>query len=60
MKNTKIREGHRLEFRFEAFNFSNHPNWNAPSADPLNSAVFGRVTSARTMREMQFGLKYIF
>jgi hypothetical protein len=60
LKNTRIREGHTLEFRFEAFNFANHPNWNTPSADSRNANVFGIVTSARTMRELQFGLKYIF
>jgi hypothetical protein len=60
VKNTSIREGHSLQFRFEAFNFSNHPNWNTPSVDPRTAATFGRITSARTMREMQFGLKYMF
>lgn len=60
LKNTRIREGHALEFRFEAFNFPNHPNWNTPSADSRNAGVFGIVTAARTMRELQFGLKYMF
>jgi len=60
VKNTSIREGHSLQFRFEAFNFSNHPNWNTPSVDPTTASTFGKVISARTMREMQFGLKYIF
>lgn len=60
VKNTAIREGHALQFRFEAFNFPNHPNWNAPSSDSRTAATFGRITSARTMRELQFGLKYMF
>jgi len=60
VKNTSIREGHSLQFRFEAFNFANHPNWNTPSVDPRTVSTFGRITSARTMREMQFGLKYMF
>jgi hypothetical protein len=60
VKNTSIHEGHSLQFRFEAFNFANHPNWNVPSVDPRTAATFGRITSARTMREMQFGLKYMF
>ncbi len=59
-KNTQIRERHSLEFRFEAFNFLNHPNYNTPSVDPRSAATFGRITTARTMREMQFGFKYIF
>ena len=60
LKNIGIREGHSLQFRFEAFNFTNHPNWNTPSVDPLSPAIFGQVPSARTMRELQLGLKYVF
>ncbi len=53
-------EGHTLQFRWEAFNISNHPNWNFPSTDIRNAATFGRVLTARQMRELQFGLKYVF
>ena len=53
-------EGHRLQFRWEAFNVANHPNWNVPSSDVRNPSTFGLIQSARTMREMQFGLKYLF
>ena len=60
MKSTTIREGHVLEFRWESFNLPNHPNWNAPSNDVTNAAAFGKITSARSMRSMQFGLKYRF
>ncbi len=60
VKNTSIRERHSLQFRFEAFNFPNHPNWNAPSSDARAAATFGKITSARTMRELQLGLKYVF
>src|SRR5207245_313301 len=56
VKNTRIHESHSLQFRFEAFNFANHPNWNAPSSDSKTASTFGKITSARTMREMQFGL----
>ncbi len=59
-KTTRIREGHSFEFRFEAFNFPNHPNFNAPANNPQQPATFGRITSARTMREMQFGFRYSF
>jgi hypothetical protein len=59
-KNTSIKEGHELQFRWEAFNFANHPNWNSPATDARNATTFGVITSARTMREMQFGLKYVF
>jgi len=60
IRNIRIREGHTLNFRFETFNTMNHPNWNAPSADARNAQTFGVVTSARTMRQLQFALKYLF
>ncbi|MCC7176195.1 MAG: carboxypeptidase regulatory-like domain-containing protein [Bryobacterales bacterium] len=56
----RIREGHSLNFRFEAFNAPNHPNWNTPPNDPRTKATFGIVTSAKTMRQLQFALKYSF
>jgi len=60
MKNIRLYENHLLNFRFEAFNATNHPNWNAPSADARNAPTFGVVTSARTMRQLQLALKYVF
>jgi hypothetical protein len=62
-----IREGHELSFRFEAFNFPNHPSWSNPdmnwnSNDPARpSTNFGVIRGTQTrMRELQFGLKYNF
>lgn len=55
----RIHESHALNIRFEAFNSANHPNWNSPPSDP-RSSTFGIVTTARTMRQLQFALKYTF
>jgi hypothetical protein len=44
----------------EAFNFPNHPNFLAPATDVRQPATFGKITAARTMRELQFGVKYVF
>ncbi len=65
LKNFPIREGHDLQFRFEAFNFPNHPNLGDPnlswgSRNPTPGPNFGKIRSTGTMRQLQFGLKYVF
>ncbi len=59
-KDFRVREGHRLQLRYEAFNFLNTPQFSAPERS-LGNPSFGRVTSTlANNREMQFGLKYLF
>ena len=59
MKNTALSERITLQFRAEAFNLFNHPNFNLPD-NFLGSPTFGRITSARDPRHIQFGLKLLF
>jgi hypothetical protein len=59
-RNIRLHESHMLNFRFETFNSTNHPNWNAPASDARSPSTFGVITSAKTMRQLQFALKYIF
>jgi hypothetical protein len=52
-----LREGARLEFRAEAFNALNHPQFAAPNST-VDSGDFGKITSqANNPREMQLALK---
>jgi hypothetical protein len=66
LKNFPIAEGKDLQFRFEAFNFPNHPNLGSPnlvwgSRDPANPGPnFGTIRGMGTMREMQLALKFVF
>jgi hypothetical protein len=52
-----IRERLQLEFRAEAFNFTNTPHFDAPNAN-VNSASFMTITSAeQDQRTIRFGLR---
>src|SRR5207248_10129546 len=59
-KTFRITERHNVQFRFESFNMSNHPNWNTPSSSTFTPQTYGVITSAKTMRQLQFALKYSF
>ena len=59
VKNTNLTERVNLQFRVEAFNLFNHPNFNLPD-NFLGSPTFGQITSARDPRHLQFGLKLLF
>jgi hypothetical protein len=55
-----VREGMRLEFRFEAFNVFNHPHFAGPNTT-LGGGGFGQTTRLiASQREVQLGLKIYF
>lgn len=54
-----LREAMNLQFRAEAFNALNHAQFLNPSST-MTDANFGRVTTARNARELQFGLKLLW
>jgi hypothetical protein len=70
VKDTRLNERFRLQFRAEFFNILNHPNWGLPGTAAFLQApggggtlnpVAGKITTlATTMREIQFALKVIF
>jgi hypothetical protein len=59
VKRTRITEGTSLEFRAEAFNVTNHVNFDMPSR-VIDTPGFGQIFTAKEARELQFALKFIF
>lgn len=65
VKNIKITDRQSLEFRADAYNLFNHPNFFVGDQN-VNSSTFGQITSMNftnygvSTRKMQFGLFYRF
>ena len=60
IKNTRLAEGVQLQFRAEAINAMNHPQFTAPNTNPATTA-FGVVTGEFAWpRVVQFGMKVLF
>jgi Carboxypeptidase regulatory-like domain len=59
VKNTVLAERFNIQFRVEAFNLFNHPNFDLPD-NFLGSPTFGKILSAQSPRHIQFGLKLLF
>jgi hypothetical protein len=71
-KNFSIRESIKLQFRAEAYNFTNTANFSEPvtefvavdaNGNPTNAGSFGQIIATRigsTPRQLQFALKLLF
>jgi hypothetical protein len=59
VKTFPIHEATKLQFRAEAFNLFNHPNFDNPNST-LNSPLFGKITTAEPSRVLQFALRFMF
>lgn len=56
-KNFQLSERFGLQFRWEAFNVTNHPSYGTPNRN-IENPDFGTVRSTHsTPRQMQFGLR---
>ena len=66
LKDFHFTESKFLQFRMEAFNFFNHPNWSDPDTylpdQPYaKGGTFGQIFGTRTsMRQIQLSLKLVF
>ena len=58
-KNFSLAESRRVQFRAEAFNVLNHPNFALPEND-LASPVFGQILQAAPPRLLQLAVKFLF
>ncbi len=59
-KKFAITESKFFEFRAEAYDVFNHPNWSAPNYNPT-SGTFGEVTSKTGLsRQLQLSLRFQF
>jgi hypothetical protein len=54
-----ITEQTGFEFRADAFNFINHPNWGSPDYNPTDK-TFGKVTTKSSERNLQLSLRFSF
>ncbi|MGH9839100.1 MAG: carboxypeptidase regulatory-like domain-containing protein [Blastocatellia bacterium] len=59
LKNIRIGEQKGFQFRLEMFNAFNHPDFGLPGSS-LGGPGFGLVSSARSARTIQLGLRYAF
>jgi hypothetical protein len=68
LRNFRINETSRVEFRFEAFNLTNHTNFRLPGTScsvvapgsSCTGSTFGVIGGAFEARDLQFGFKIYF
>jgi hypothetical protein len=58
-KDISVRESAKAQFRGEAYNLFNHPNFNIPNRMAFTSN-FGQISSALDSRQLQLAVKLIF
>ena len=60
-KKVSFTEKTGMQFRAEAFNLFNHPNWGNVNTNPTSLSTFGKITSKTgDVRNMQLSLRLYF
>jgi outer membrane receptor protein involved in Fe transport len=60
MKDFRITEAQRFEFRLETYDIFNHPNLDPPDTTMSDGSIFGISQTKSGNRLMQIGMKYYF
>lgn len=59
-KSFKVKKSQHLEFRAEAFDVNNHPNWSGPNFNPTASTFGEVIRKTGLARNLQLSLRYAF
>jgi hypothetical protein len=59
LKNIRLTESSRLQFRAEMFNLLNRSNFRLPDCD-ISSPTFNHILAAQAPRQVQFALKFMY
>jgi hypothetical protein len=59
LKNFKVTESMRIQFRAELFDVLNRTNFRLPDSD-ISSPTFNHILAAEAPRQVQFALKFIY
>jgi len=60
-KKIPVTEKTAFQFRMQAFDVFNHPNWGGASFNPTNLSTFGKITGkTNDVRSLQFSLRFQF
>ena len=60
LKDFRLRESWKIQFRAEFFNIFNHTQFFTPDGNTSDGSQFGQVTQVRDPRLVQFALRLVF
>ena len=60
LRRFRITEASSIQFRAEALNTFNHPNWGIPGPNPDFGPFFGKIFTSGDPRRLQFAVRYDF